>query len=267
MIDRMTGRINNSSAISVKNISFSYGKNEVLKGISFDARPGECVGILGNNGAGKSTLITCLNKILVPKTGEVYIDSHDILKMGRMETARRISYVAQKNEISQITVFDSALLGRRPYIKWAVTKEDIRLCDTVLEQLGMSQFKLRYIDELSGGELQKVMLARALVQQPKLLLLDEPTSNLDPKNQHEMLALVRELALERNVCVFIVIHDLNLALSYCDKFLLMKDGSVFRYGDESIITEEAISAVYGISSSVTETNGRKIVIIDCCRYH
>ena len=247
--------------IEIKNISFSYGKNEVLKGISFDAQPGECVGILGNNGAGKSTLITCLNKILTPKTGEVYIDSQNILKMGRLEAARRISYVAQKNGVSQMTVFDSVLLGRRPYIKWAVTHEDMDICDAMIEQLGMSQFKLRYIDELSGGELQKVMLARALVQQPKLLLLDEPTSNLDPRNQHEMLALVKELSLERNISVLIVIHDLSLALRYCNKFLLMRDGVVFRYGDDSIITEEAISAVYGINAAVTEVNGRKIVVI------
>ncbi|MCL2231834.1 MAG: ABC transporter ATP-binding protein [Treponema sp.] len=258
----MTDRTAAKNMIEVRNISFSYGRNEVLKGISFDAESGDCVGILGNNGAGKSTLITCLNKILTPKTGEVYIDSQDILKMGRMETARRISYVAQKNEISQMTVFDSVLLGRRPYIKWALTRHDLNLCSTVIEQLGLAHFKLRYMDELSGGELQKVMLARALVQQPKLLLLDEPTSNLDPKNQHEMLSLIQGLAQERNISVFIVIHDLNLALRYCNKFLLMRDGVVFRYGDESIITEEAISVVYGIRSSVTEVNGRKIVMVD-----
>ena len=261
MSDKMINSVP-AKAIEIKNISFSYGKNKVLKGISFDAQPGDCVGILGNNGAGKSTLITCLNKILAPETGEVYIDGQDILKMGRMESARRISYVAQKNEISQMTVFDSVLLGRRPYIKWAVTKEDIGICNTVIEQLGMAQFKLRYIDELSGGELQKVMLARALVQQPKLLLLDEPTSNLDPKNQHEMLTLIQGLARERNISVLIVIHDLNLALRYCNKFLLIRDGVVFRFGDASVITEEAISVVYGINSSVTEINGRKLVVID-----
>jgi len=258
----MNKNADNKNMIEVRNISFSYGKNEVLKNISFDVQPGDCVGILGNNGAGKSTLITCMNKILTPKTGEVYIGNQDILKMGRMEAARRISYVAQKNEISQMTVFDSVLLGRRPYIKWALTQEDTGICNTVIEQLGLSEFKLRYIDELSGGELQKVMLARALVQRPKLLLLDEPTSNLDPKNQHEMLALIQGLAKEQNISVLIVIHDLSLALRYCSKFLLMRDGVVFKYGDESIITEEAISVVYGINSSVTEVNGRKIVVVD-----
>jgi iron complex transport system ATP-binding protein len=247
--------------IEIKNISFSFSANEVLKNIGFDLLPGECVGILGKNGAGKSTLVTCLNKIRTPKTGGVYIDGRDILKMGRLETARRVSYVAQKNEICQMTVFDSVLLGRKPYIKWAVSQEDIDICDSTIEQVGMSEFKLRHIDELSGGELQKVILARALVQQPKLLLLDEPTSNLDPKNQHEMLALVRELAGERGIGVLIVIHDLSLALRYCHKFLFIKDGNVFRYGDESVITEETISAVYGIASVVTNINGRKIVVI------
>jgi iron complex transport system ATP-binding protein len=178
-----------------------------------------------------------------------------------MEAARRISYVAQKNEINQMTVFDSVLLGRRPFIKWAITQDDIDICENVIHQLGMSQFKLRYMDELSGGELQKIMLARALVQQPRLLLLDEPTSNLDPKNQHEMLELVQGLAKGRNISVFIVIHDLSLALRYCNKFLMLKDGKVFQYGDESIITEDTISVVYGIKSYVTEINGRKIVLV------
>lgn len=247
--------------IKIKNISYSYPESAVLKDITFKVNSGECVGILGNNGAGKSTLITCLNKIRTPETGEVYIDNQDILKMGRLESARCISYVAQNNEISQMTVFDTVLLGRKPYIKWAISREDMKLCDSIIEQVGLSKFKLKYINELSGGELQKVMLARAFVQQPKLLLLDEPTSSLDPKNQYEMLKLVHDMVKERNISALIVIHDLNLALRYCDKFLFIKDGFVFRYGDESIITEDTISTVYGIDATVTEVNGRKIVVI------
>jgi iron complex transport system ATP-binding protein len=247
--------------IDVKNISFAYAGNEVLKNISFNVQPGECVGILGNNGAGKSTLITCLNRIHTPKTGKVCIDNQDVLKMKPREIARCISYVAQKNELSQITVFDSVLLGRKPYIGWTVSQKDLDLCDEMIERVGMSEFKLRYINELSGGELQKVMLARALVQQPKLLLLDEPTSSLDPKNQHGMLGLVHNLARERHIGVLIVIHDLSLALRYCDKFLFIKNGAVYQYGDETVITTETISAVYGINSSVVEVNGRKIVVV------
>jgi iron complex transport system ATP-binding protein len=247
--------------IQIKNISFSYAGNEVLKDISFNVQSGECVGILGNNGAGKSTLITCLNKIRMPKTGEIYINNKDVLKMGRVETARCISYVAQKNELSHITVFDCVVLGRKPYIKWSLSQEDINLCDSMIEQVGLAQFKLRYIHELSGGELQKVMLARAFVQQPQLLLLDEPTSSLDPKNQYEMLALVRHLAQERNISALIVIHDLNLALRYCDKFVFIRDGVVYRYGDTSIITSQTIFDVYGINAVVTEVNGKKTAVI------
>lgn len=247
--------------IQIKNISFSYAGNEVLKNISFDVQSGECVGILGNNGAGKSTLITCLNKIRTPKTGEIYIDNQNVLKMSRLETARRISYVAQKNELSRMTVFDCVLLGRKPYIKWSLSQEDINLCDSMIEQIGLEKFTLRYINELSGGELQKVMLARAFVQQPQLLLLDEPTSSLDPKNQYEMLALVRRMAQEKNISTLIVIHDLNLALRYCDKFVFIRDGVVYRYGGSSIITEEILFDVYGITSVVTEVNGKKIAVI------
>jgi len=246
--------------VEIKNISFSYGKNEAVKNISFDISPGECVGVLGNNGSGKSTLVACLNKILAPKTGSVCIDGRSTHEMTRAQTARHISYVAQKNEITQMTVFDSVLLGRKPYIKWAVSQGDIDICDETIEKTGLSEFKLRYITELSGGELQKVMLARALAQQPTLLLLDEPTSNLDPKNQHEMLALVKNLTIERGISSVVVLHDLNLALRYCDRFLFIKNGEVYKYGDCSAVTPETIDAVYGVTSVITEINGRKIVI-------
>jgi len=247
--------------IEIKNISFSYGNFEAVKNVSFTVQSGECVGVLGNNGSGKSTLITCINKIRIPKTGCVLIDDTDIHKMSRLETARNVSYVAQKNEMNHVTVFDSVLLGRKPYIKWAISQEDIDICDQTIEKIGLSVFKMRYINELSGGELQKVMLARALVQQPKLMLLDEPTSNLDPKNQYEMMSLVRDLTIERNICSVIVLHDISLALRYCDKFLFLKNGEVYDYGDESIVTPEAIFDVYGVESVIEKINGRKIVVI------
>ena len=250
--------------IEVKNISYSYNGNgsEVLKDVSFDVKPGECVGVLGNNGAGKSTLINCLCKIRMPKTGSVYIDQQDIYKMRRTDAARLISYVAQKSEINQMTVFDSVLLGRKPYIKFAIAREDINICEKTIEQVGLSEFKLRYVNELSGGEQQKVMLARAIVQQPELLLLDEPTSNLDPKNQYEMLEYVRKLARESNTSVLMVLHDINLALRFCDRFLFLKAGNVYKYGGESIVTEETIADVYGINSTIVGVNDRKIIVID-----
>lgn len=248
--------------IELQHISYAYGKHQVLKDISFTAQPGNCVGILGNNGAGKSTLITCLNKIRKPNSGSVLVDGANVFQMSRQETARTIAYVAQKNEMSQTTVYDAVLLGRKPYMKWGLVKEDYDLCDEMLERIGMADFKLRYINELSGGEAQKVMLARAFVQQPKILLLDEPTSNLDPRNQYEMMKLVREMAQEHGITVLVVIHDLNLALRYCNRFLFVKDGLVYDYGDQSVITQQSLRDVYGIDASIITHQGKKFAIIE-----
>ncbi len=247
--------------IEIRDISFAYGKTEILNNISVSIEEGALMGILGNNGAGKSTFITCLNRIHTPLGGTVLVDGKDVLHMPRNEAAHNVSYVAQKNEMNHTTVFDSVLLGRRPYIKWALSQEDLDICDDVLDKIGLSAFKLRYLNELSGGELQKVMLARALVQQPKLLLLDEPTSNLDPKNQYEMLTLVKKLAAEKNIAVLMAIHDLSLALRYCDKFLFLKNGAVYACGDQSIVNPQTIYDVYGINARVIEAEGQKVVII------
>lgn len=248
--------------IEIRDIAFSYGRQKILNGVSFTAQPGKCVGILGNNGAGKSTLITCINRIRTPERGEVIIDGKSVRDMSRNEMARTIAYVAQKNEMSHATVFDCVLLGRKPYIKWSVSQEDIDLCEAMIRRVGMEQFQVRSLDELSGGELQKVMLARALVQQPKLLLLDEPTSNLDPRNQYEMMALVRQIAREQGIAVFIVIHDLNLALRYCDRFYFLKDGTGYSYGGMETVTAETIQTVYGIKAEIAQINGKQVVVLD-----
>ena len=248
--------------IEVQNLSFSYGHHPVLSHVGFTAQSGECVGILGNNGAGKSTLITCINRIRTPDSGSVLIDGKAVGNMSRRELARSVAYVAQKNEMGQTTVFDCVLLGRKPYIRWAVGEEDLRLCTAMIHRVGLEALELRSLDELSGGELQKVMLARALVQRPKVLLLDEPTSNLDPRNQYEMMELVREVAREQHITVLIVIHDLNLALRYCDRFFFLKDGSGYRYGGLEVVDQHTIESVYGVCAKVMDVGGRRIVIIE-----
>jgi iron complex transport system ATP-binding protein len=248
--------------IEIKDISFSYPDADILKGISLSAENGEVVGLLGNNGAGKSTLVTCLNRIRKPKSGALIIDGKNAFQMSRNELSRTISYVAQKNELTHSTVFDCVLLGRKPYIKWSVSQEDLDICQKIMDRVGLLPYQMRYVDELSGGELQKVMLARALVAEPRLLLLDEPTSNLDPKNQYEMMALVRNLAKEQGLTVITVIHDLNLALHFCDKFYFLKAGRGYSYGDITTVTSETLAAVYGIRAEVLDVRGRKTVIID-----
>lgn len=248
--------------IEIKDIRFSYPDADILKGVGFTAEKGEVVGLLGNNGAGKSTLVTCLNRIRRPKSGDLYIDGKSTAQMGRNELARTVGYVAQKNELTHSTVFDCVLLGRKPYIKWSVSQEDLDICERIMARVGLLEYQMRYLDELSGGELQKVMLARALVAEPKLLLLDEPTSNLDPRNQYEMMALVQELAREQGFTVITVIHDLNLALRFCDKFYFLKAGEGYSYGGIDTVTSETLGAVYGIRAQVLDVQNRKIVIIE-----
>ena len=247
--------------IEIDNLSFAYGKHQILSGVSFTAQSGECVGILGNNGAGKSTLVTCINRIRHATGGDVRIDGRSVSTMSRIELARNVGYVAQKNEMSRTTVFDSVLLGRKPYMKWGVAQEDLDLCSAMIHRVGLGAFQLRSLDELSGGELQKVMLARALVQQPKVLLLDEPTSNLDPRNQYEMMRLVHQISREQGITVLIVIHDLNLALRYCDRFFFLRDGTGYRYGGVETVDQETIETVYGVSAKVLDVEDRKFVMI------
>ncbi len=249
--------------IEVEKLQFSYTQTDILSGVSFNADAGCCVAVLGNNGAGKSTLVKCLNRILQPREGYVYVDGRDVSALKRPAIAREMAYVAQKCEGGQLTVYDAVLLGRRPYIRFEPTAEDHRVVEEVISRMGLLDFSLRYIDELSGGELQKVMLARALAQQPKVLMLDEPTSSLDLRNQYEVMRLVRELAEEKQICVLIVIHDLNLALRYCDRFLFLKDGAVWSLGGTETVTSDTIREVYGMETTVETIHGFLTIVPLC----
>jgi len=247
--------------INVQQLSFSYRKAvKILKDIEFNAKEGQCIAILGNNGAGKSTLIKCLNRILEPLEGTVIVNGRDVNNLSRQMIAQDVAYVSQQNESSKFTVYDAVLLGRKPYIKMNPTDEDHRITKDIIDRMGLNNFNLRYIDELSGGELQKVMLARALAQQPKVLMLDEPTSNLDLQNQHGVMRIVREIANKDNICVIIVIHDLNLAIRYCDRFLLIKDSYVYSLGGVETVTCEAIRDVYGMDVVIENICGYPIVV-------
>lgn len=247
--------------IQVQELSFSYRHNQpILKGIDFSVSKGQCTAILGNNGAGKSTLIKCLNRILQPQQGVVYVNGKNTLQLKRNDIARCLAYVAQRSAGARFTVFDTVLLGRKPYIKFEPAQEDIQIVESVIKRMKLEDFALRYIDELSGGELQKVILARALAQQPQVLLLDEPTSNLDLSNQYEVLGIIQDIARTEQISVILVIHDLNLALRYCDKFLLLKNNRIFCYGGIEVMNPKNISEIYEIPVTVQEVNGVKVVI-------
>ncbi|HCX65792.1 MAG TPA: iron ABC transporter ATP-binding protein [Eubacteriaceae bacterium] len=247
--------------INVENLAFSYNKeSQIFKDISFHGMKGLCTAVLGNNGAGKSTLVKCLNRILDPQEGQVHVNGKNIQRIGRKDIAKAIAYVAQRNPMDQVTVFDAVLLGRKPYIKFEPVEEDYEIVKSVIRRMGLKDYELRHVDELSGGELQKVMLARALVQQPEVLLLDEPTSSLDLCNQYEVLECIKEIAKSEDICVLIVIHDLNLALRYCDRFLFLKDQNVLSYGDKTIVTEKILKEVYKMQVAVENVRGVPVII-------
>jgi iron complex transport system ATP-binding protein len=178
----------------------------------------------------------------------------------RRELAQKMGYVEQQRQGSRTTVFDAVLMGRKPYIRWEATRRDLAIVDQILTRLELSAFALRFLDELSGGELQKVTIARALAQQPKVLLMDEPTSSLDLKNQLEVLALTREICQSGEISVVAAMHDLNLALRFADRFILLKDGEVFIAGGKEIITAETLHTVYGVSVAVESFNDNKVII-------
>ncbi|HHW41666.1 MAG TPA: ABC transporter ATP-binding protein [Syntrophomonadaceae bacterium] len=246
--------------LSVDGVEFSYNSRPVLRDVRFAVNRGELFSILGNNGAGKSTLLRCLNRIIRPRAGSILIEKEDLFALTRREVARQVGYVAQRHESARVTVFDAVLLGRKPHIRWDATARDLEIVREVLAVLGMEEFSLRYLDELSGGELQKVIIARALAQEPRVLLLDEPTSNLDLKNQFEVLQIVKRAARERNIAVVVVMHDLNLALRFADKFLLLKNGAVFACGGREVMTPENIAGVYGVPVAVERMADVPVVV-------
>jgi iron complex transport system ATP-binding protein len=220
----------------------------------------EILAILGPNGVGKSTLLKCINGLLKAKKGDILVDEENIKGLKRVEVAKRLGYVPQRADVSQITVFDSVLLGRKPHITWDVSNKDIEITRHAITRLGLDALSLKNISEISGGELQKFQIARALVQEPKVMLLDEPTSSLDLCNQHRIMATLVDIVKKTKLTAIMTMHDLNLAVRYADKFIMLKEGKVFAAGDQTVITPENIEAVYGLPVDVTK-HGSQLVII------
>ena len=246
--------------LEVKNLCFSYGANDVVKDVSFSVAPGECVAILGVNGVGKSTLLKCINKIIKPKSGGILLDGAEVSAMSDTILAQNIGYVSQSCEFADSSVFDAVLLGRKPFIRWDVTENDLKIVQRVLHSMSLEAYASRDINELSGGERQKVSIARALAQQTPVLLFDEPTSNLDIKNQLEVLDIIKRIVRVQQLSAVVTIHDLNLALRFADKFLMMKDGMVYAFGGASVVTAESIYQVYDVRTSLVEFGKYRVVV-------
>jgi len=247
--------------LSVDDVEFSYQSKNVLKNVKFKVNKGEVVSILGVNGAGKSTLLKCVNRMLKPKKGAILIDNFNLNTLKSEEIARKMAYVSQSVNGNYINVFDAVLLGRKPHIKWEISKKDLEITGNILRLMNLEEHALRYTKELSGGELQKVVIARALVQEPQILLLDEPTNNLDLKNQMAVMKIIRDISKSQNISSIVVMHDLNLTLRFSDKFIMLKDGMIYSKGNSDVINSKNILEVYDVNAYVDNYNGIPIVVL------
>lgn len=249
--------------LSVENLTYHYkGRPAVLKDVTFNVNAGEFLAILGNNGVGKSTMLKCFNKILTPDGGKIILDDENLLQMSARQVAQRVAFVAQSVPSIQMTVHDMVMLGRRPYMKWGFTEDDHQIVHHAMAELRIEPLRGRFLNELSGGERQKVMLARALAQQPKLLLLDEPTSSLDIQNQYQVLQIVRDICHEQHLTAIVVIHDLNLALRFCDRFVLLRQGGVYACGGKEVLDRDALRDVYHVDAEIVAVQKQSIVLVD-----
>ena len=233
--------------IALNNVHFAYNGFPVIRGISYSASEGSFTALLGPNGSGKTTLIRLLNGMLAPGQGRVELMGRSTSGMKAEVLAREMAYVPQREQNTfSATVFDTVMLGRNPYIRWAPSQKDRRIVSEILVRFSLDDIALKDINALSGGQRQRVFIARALAQQPKVIMLDEPTANLDLRHQHEVLQLLSDLSL-KGITVMMAIHDLNLALRYCTDFVLLNEGRMVARGGPEIFNEELIEQVYRVN--------------------
>ena len=247
--------------IEVNGLRFAYGKGEeVLKGIDFDCEDDCIISILGPNGTGKTTFLKCLCGVYKPTQGSIIVNGKDTSTLRGRELAKEIGFVPQSVPVSDMSVFDAILVGRKPYIDWMARDEDLDKVTAIIEALGMEKLALKSLNEISGGEFQKVQIARAIVQEPSLIVLDEPTNNLDIANQHRTMHMIMDIVRSKKVCTMMTMHDINLAVHYSDKFIFFKDGVVVAYGGPEVITLELIGNVYGFDVEVIDHRGVPLVV-------
>ncbi len=250
--------------IEVEGLDYSYtGDALILKGIELDISNPQLVSIIGPNGVGKSTLIHCMNRILQPQHGVVMIDGMDVKEYDVKSLARKVSYVPySSSDTFPMTVVDTILMGRNPHRKWKSLHDDLMVVKEVMELMDITPLAMRPFNELSAGQHQRVMLARGLAQEPEILMLDEPTANLDIKHQMDVIRLLKRMSVEKNIVVIMISHDLNIASRYSDNIIMMSEGTIYAVGHPSdVITRENIMHVYGVDSEIIESDGRPFMIV------
>lgn len=248
--------------LEIRDLHFRYGKRApaVLDGVELSLRDGEIGVVLGKNGSGKTTLFKNILGIRRPESGSVRFDGEDLLKLSRRERARRIAYVPQSIHFGALSVFDTVLLGRLSYFGLRAGQEDEEAVWQILRDMRLEDFAARNVEQLSGGERQKIAIARALAQEPRMLVFDEPTGNLDIANEQLILSEARRVAREKGIAILTSLHDFNQALELGDRFFFMKDGRIRRSGGAEIVTEELIREIFDAEVRVLEIDKRKIIL-------
>jgi len=244
------------AVLEVKNLRAAYGERQILKGVSFSLKADDFFAVIGPSGAGKSTLIRCVNRLVEPTGGEVLFNGRDIVKVPVHElrgVRRNIGMIFQEfNLIERLSVIDNVLTGRLGYtgtlrsLFRAYTKADIEQALKLLDRVGLSEHIDKRADRLSGGQRQRVGIARALIQNPKLLLVDEPTSSLDPKISREVMGLIREMAREFHIPVLCNIHDVDLACDFCTHVIGLQDGIKKFDGPPAELDKRALQEIYAM---------------------
>ena len=251
-------------AMEVRNLSFSYGKNKVLRDVSFKIKGGDITTIMGANGCGKSTLFSLMTKNLYPRKGNIFLSGKNIQNLGLKDFARKVSIVHQYNTSSDdITVERLVSFGRTPHMKMmqAKSQEDEERIRWAMEVTNIEKYRNREVARLSGGQRQRVWIAMALAQDTRILFLDEPTTYLDIRYQIEILELIRRLNEEFGITIIMVLHDINQAIHFSQQVIGLKDGTVsFRGDPQAVIDADSIRDLYGIRLDVTEIEGKKFVL-------
>ena len=247
--------------ITLKDITFSYDEQvPVLRDITTTIGRGSFVALVGPNGSGKSTLIKCINGILAPQKGQILLDDRNIAGYSARNLAGIMAYVPQmEQKMFPSRVFDAVLLGRKPHLQWRPDERDLEITSRILHQLHLEDVAGRDITKLSGGQQQRVFIARALAQEPNILLLDEPTANLDLKHQMDVLQLLDSLAAQ-GITIIMAMHDINTAAMFGTRILMMKEGAIFSEGGPEIFTADNIRSLYNIDVKVIHENGAVWVV-------
>lgn len=249
--------------IEIKNLSFSYNKNKkVLKDINLSIDKGTTYILLGPNGVGKSTLIKCLLGLLKPQEGEILFDNKNIEELKYKERAEYLSFVPQLIEGNDLTVNEYIMLGRLPHFSIYPHQKDYQKVNEIIDRFNLVDIKERVTSEISGGERQKVAIARSLIQDSKVIIFDEPTSNLDIKSQIEILNILKDITKKENKASLISMHDINLALSLGDKFIFLKDETIYQICSKEEINEKLLISVYETNIKLMNHNGKKVVIYE-----